>query len=75
VTYIKNRIAKNLAEDADYRAAKLKISQERVSQIERGVETLSVDRLLDMTAALGLRMVIVEEEEIRRHGLEKMVVS
>ena len=43
-------------------AAALKISQSRVSQLERGSETLSVDHLLDLLELLKVRMVLVGDD-------------
>lgn len=113
MSYTTDRIARRMAESAEFRAAyeqqlreeaeeqarrervmkrfadarkarklsqsqlgeTLKISQERLSQIERGVETLSVDRLLDLAAALGLHIAILNEEDVHRHGLESFVAT
>ena len=98
---LKDRIAKNKSENAEYRAAydeevellsqqkarreelmkriaavrksrhvtqermaeEMKISQARVSQLERGAETLSIDHLLTMLEVLGARMEIVSVDE------------
>lgn len=100
MSYIKKRIEKNRAEDAEYRAAydeetallaqeqerrqevmkriaslrrskhmtqralaeAMSISQARVSQLERGVETLSIDSFLTMLDVLGARIEIVDED-------------
>ena len=100
MSYIKDRIARNRAESAEYRAAydeeaeslarrnerraavmgqvaamrkargvtqqdvatALNVSQSRVSQIERGGETLSVDYLLDLLELLKVKMVFLGED-------------
>jgi len=55
-------------------AARLKVSQARVSQMERGTESLSVDSLLEMVDALRGGIVILSPEEIGRLGLEHRLV-
>jgi transcriptional regulator with XRE-family HTH domain len=52
-------------------AKRLRISQERVSQIESGAETISVDRLLDFADALGIRLVVAEDPNATIHPVTK----
>ena len=101
MSYVKDRIAKNRVENAEYRksydeevrllkqqqarrealmkrlaslrkskhvtqqqvAKAMKISQARVSQLERGAETLSLDHFLAMLDVLGVTMEIVSGTE------------
>jgi transcriptional regulator with XRE-family HTH domain len=55
-------------------AARLKVSQARVSQMERGTESLSVDSLLEMVDALRGGIVILSPDEIAKFGLERRLV-
>lgn len=113
MSYIKNRIAKDRAEDPEFRAAydeeveliaretalrqelmavvaelrkaqrlsqqqlaaRLKVSQARVSQMERGMESLSVDSVLQMVDALHGGIVILSPEEIDKYGLKHRLVN
>jgi transcriptional regulator with XRE-family HTH domain len=113
LSYIKNRIAKDRAEDPVFRAAydeeveliaketalrqelmavvadlrkaqrlsqqqlaaRLKVSQARVSQMERGTESLSIDSVLQMVDALHGGIVILSPEEIDKYGLEHRLVN
>ena len=50
-------------------AAAMGITQARVSQLERGAESLSVDSLLKLTEVLGVRMEFVTEDDAQRLGL------
>lgn len=53
----------------------MKISQARVSQLERGEETLSVDRFLDMLSVLRGHVVVLNDEDVQKYGLESRVVA
>lgn len=56
-------------------AARLKVSQARVSQMERGKESLSIDSVLQMVDALHGGIVVLSPDEIARLGLEHRLVS
>jgi predicted XRE-type DNA-binding protein len=113
LSYIKNRIAKDRAEDPVFRAAydeeaeliaretelrqklmavvaeirksqrlsqqqlaaRLKVSQARVSQMERGTDSLSIDSVLQMIDALRGGIVILSPDEVTKFGLEHRIVS
>ena len=113
MTYTERRIAKKMAENADYRAAyeeedvlfakeqehrqelmsvviamrkaqnlsqqqlaeRLKVSQARVSQMERGREPLSVDSLLQIIEVLHGSIVILTPEEVKNYGLQERLVT
>ena len=47
-------------------AAKLAISQNRLSEIERNAGTLAVDRLLELANILGLELVIQDKPPASR---------
>jgi transcriptional regulator with XRE-family HTH domain len=56
-------------------AQAMQISQARVSQLEKGAETLSVDHLLEMLHLLGGKLAIFTTEEVKKHGLESKVIG
>jgi predicted XRE-type DNA-binding protein len=56
-------------------ARKLKVSQARVSQMERGNASLSVDHLLQIVEELKGSIVILSPEEVESYGLQNRLVS
>ena len=56
-------------------AERMKVSQARISQMERGREPLSVDSLLQMVELLSGCIAILTPEEIQRYGLEHRLVT
>lgn len=59
-------IRKSLGVTQQEVASALKISQARVSQIESGTETVSVDYLLDFLDLLNVQMVLVNRADASR---------
>ena len=56
-------------------AAKMKVSQARVSQMEQGREPFSVDSLLQMIEVLHGSIVILTPEEVKNYGLQERLVT
>lgn len=51
-------------------AKHMRVSQARVSQIERGEEPIGVDSVLALLKAVKGNMVILSDEDVKKHGLE-----
>jgi len=56
-------------------AERMKVSQARVSQMERGHEPLSVDSFLQMIEVLRGGIVILTPEEVENYGLQEKLVT
>ncbi len=56
-------------------AERMKVSQARISQLERGQAPLSVDSLLQMVELLSGSIAILTPEDIQRFGLEHRLVT
>ena len=63
------RKSRHFTQEAVARA--MKISQARVSQLERGSETLSIDNFLKMLDVLNVRLVFLSEDDVKKLGLDK----
>ena len=56
-------------------AEMMKVSQARVSQMERGREPLSVDSFLQMIEVLRGGIVILTPDEVENYGLQERLVT
>ena len=56
-------------------AERMRVSQARVSQMERGHEPLSVDSFLQMIEVLRGGVVILTPEEVENYGLQEKLVT